>query len=57
MDYIPSELNCPICLDLIVNSISTLCGHSFCEICLLESFLVRTVFIEFNRDAQFVELQ
>jgi hypothetical protein len=35
-DELDSNFICMICLDLIVSSVTTKCGHSFCEICLFD---------------------
>lgn len=39
-----SDLSCPICLDVIISANSTVCGHTFCEQCILESLLLTPVF-------------
>eukprot|EP00826_Nyctotherus_ovalis_P033713 TRINITY_DN2745_c0_g1_i6.p2 TRINITY_DN2745_c0_g1~~TRINITY_DN2745_c0_g1_i6.p2 ORF type:complete len:120 (-),score=29.34 TRINITY_DN2745_c0_g1_i6:691-1050(-) len=31
-----SHLTCPICMDFMVGAVVTLCGHTFCERCILE---------------------
>ena len=38
-DKVASEIQCPICMDVIVNCVTTICGHSFCEYCLSESMI------------------
>lgn len=35
----PLELVCPICMDFLVGSVSTKCGHTFCWQCLDEALL------------------
>jgi hypothetical protein len=34
---------CPICLKLIYRCVTTVCGHSFCEVCLDEYLLIKSV--------------
>jgi hypothetical protein len=34
---------CPLCLKLIYRCVTTVCGHSFCEMCLDEYLLVKPV--------------
>ena len=29
------EFECQICMDLLVEPITTICGHTFCKICLI----------------------
>ena len=38
-----NELTCPICMDTIIAANTTICGHTFCEQCLLETLLLNTV--------------
>ena len=40
-----NELSCPICMDTIISANTTICGHTFCEQCLLETLLLNTVAI------------
>jgi Zinc finger, C3HC4 type (RING finger) len=34
------KLRCPLCFNLIFKCVTTLCGHSFCEVCLDNYLLV-----------------
>jgi hypothetical protein len=34
---------CPLCLKLIFRCVTTVCGHSFCEVCLDEYLLIKQV--------------
>lgn len=34
---------CPLCLKLIYRCVTTVCGHSFCEVCLDEYLLIKPV--------------
>ena len=34
-----NSLRCTICLELILNCRTAICGHSFCEVCIAESLL------------------
>lgn len=34
-DSIEAEFECQICMDLLTEPITTLCGHTFCKICLI----------------------
>ena len=34
---------CPLCLKLIFRCVTTVCGHSFCEVCLDEYLLIKPV--------------
>lgn len=45
---------CSICLDYMVKPVTTKCGHSFCEYCLDEYFLLMDVFDDTNRHVQCV---
>ena len=36
-DYIGEILSCPLCLDVLFEPIATMCGHTFCRVCLGES--------------------
>lgn len=42
-----NDMSCPICMDTIITANTTVCGHTFCELCLLESLLLNTVNIFF----------
>lgn len=35
-----SDLNCPICFELLVAATATVCGHTFCDRCLMESLIL-----------------
>ncbi|KAG7787130.1 hypothetical protein KL910_003792 [Ogataea haglerorum] len=35
---IPEHLNCPICQLPFINPYTTICGHTFCRTCILETF-------------------
>lgn len=35
-DTLPDQYRCPICRDILVNPLSTSCGHTFCKSCLEE---------------------
>jgi len=37
------QLMCPLCLQLMFKCITTVCGHSFCERCIDEYMLFKTV--------------
>ncbi|XP_020613479.1 TNF receptor-associated factor 6-B-like [Orbicella faveolata] len=37
-DELSQEQKCPICLLAMRNPVQTICGHRFCESCLLKSF-------------------
>jgi len=39
-----NEITCPVCMDLIINSTITICGHTFCEKCLSEALILSQVF-------------
>mmetsp|Transcript_2644 Transcript_2644/g.2771 ORF Transcript_2644/g.2771 Transcript_2644/m.2771 type:complete len:325 (-) Transcript_2644:367-1341(-) len=36
------QLLCPICLEMMVNPVTTFCGHSFCEFCIFESLIFKS---------------
>mmetsp|Transcript_17438 Transcript_17438/g.16640 ORF Transcript_17438/g.16640 Transcript_17438/m.16640 type:complete len:82 (+) Transcript_17438:184-429(+) len=36
------DFKCSICLGLYVKPITTICGHTFCQVCLFKYFLSRT---------------
>jgi hypothetical protein len=38
-----SKLMCPLCLKLMYKCMTTICGHSFCERCIDEYMLVKSV--------------
>ena len=38
-----SEISCPVCMDLIISSAITICGHTFCEKCLCEALILSQV--------------
>ena len=35
-----SDLICPICLKFIANAVTTICGHTFCHVCINELLLI-----------------
>mgnify|MGYP003297681957 CR=1 FL=1 len=35
-ENIEQEYECLICMDLLIEPITTLCGHTFCRFCLTE---------------------
>lgn len=37
------RLNCPLCKNLISKCVTTLCGHSYCDLCLEEYLLLKPV--------------
>lgn len=37
IDDLIASVECPLCLSMIVEPISTACGHSFCRLCLVKS--------------------
>jgi hypothetical protein len=39
---------CPLCLKLIYRCVTTVCGHSFCEMCLDEYLLIKSVSISLH---------
>ena len=48
---------CPLCFRMMYKCTTTVCGHSFCEMCLDEYLIIRKVKIplfHFNRLALFV---
>ena len=40
-----SKLMCPLCLKLMFKCMTSVCGHSFCERCIDEYILVKSVSI------------
>ncbi len=38
--HMDDDIICPICLKYMVNTVSTKCGHNFCEFCLNEYLLL-----------------
>lgn len=37
------ELTCPICLEMFQRVATPVCGHAFCEMCLLDSIMRKAV--------------
>lgn len=35
-------------MDLLINATSTICGHTFCERCLVEALLIKPVYLQFE---------
>ena len=43
VDELSQRQSCPVCLLAMRNPVQTVCGHRFCESCLLETFRYRII--------------
>ena len=50
-------LCCPVCFNYLLKPVTSICGHSFCEYCLDEYFLVLEVIKKLFRPVQCVKKQ